>query len=180
MGNREATGLEPEGETVSDEAVEVPFDEDTRPETLFQRADRNWGEILQEARVTQTCTQIIGGFLLAVAFQPRFGELDTYQLTVYLILVALAGLATALGLALVVMHREFFGKQQKLRVVRIGNWLLVCNLVVVSILALLVTSLIFDFVLSRLAGFIVLGVGTVVTFVLWFVVPRVSGAGKRN
>ncbi len=165
---------------MSDEAAEVQVEEDTRPETLFQRADRNWGEILQEARVTQTCTQIIGGFLLAVAFQPRFGELDTYQLTVYLILVSLAGLATALGLALVVMHREFFGKQQKLRVVRIGNLLLICNLVVVSLLALLVTSLIFDFVLSRFAGFIALGVGVVVTFVLWGVVPRIGGVRKLD
>lgn len=162
----------------SDEEVQVG--EDARPETTFQRADRNWGEILQEARVTQTCTQIIGGFLLAVAFQPRFGELDTYQLTVYLILVSLAGLATALGLALVVMHREFFGKRQKLRVVRIGNLLLICNLVVVSLLALLVTSLIFDFVLSRLAGFVALSVGVIVTFVLWFVVPRIGGASKLD
>lgn len=180
MGLGETTGLEPEGETVGDEAEEVQADEEARPETPFQRADRNWGEILQEARVTQTCTQIIGGFLLAVAFQPRFGDLDTYQMSVYLILVSLAGLATALGLALVVMHREFFGKQQKLKVVRIGNWLLVSNLVVVSLLALLVTSLIFDFVLSRLAGFVVLGIGVIVTFVLWVVVPRIGGARKPD
>lgn len=180
MGRRESSGAEPEGETMVGEAEDFYVDEDARPETPFQRADRNWGEILQEARVTQTCTQIIGGFLLAVAFQPRFGELDTYQMTVYLILVSLAGLATALGLALVVMHREFFGKQQKLKVVRLGNWLLVCNLVVVSLLALLVTSLIFDFVLSRLAGFIVLGTGVVVTFVLWVVVPRIGGARKPD
>ena len=37
--------------------------------------DRNWNEMLQELRVTQTGTQILTGFLLAIAFQNRFTEL---------------------------------------------------------------------------------------------------------
>ena len=153
------------------------FDDDQRDETPFERADRNWNEILQEARVIQTCTQIIGGFLLALAFQSRFGELDAYQLTLYLVLVALAGVATTLGLALVIMHRRFFGKRQKLRVVRIGNRLLICDLAVVSVLAALVTSLIFDFVLSHAAGVVALIVGLALAVVLWVIVP---GLGKRE
>lgn len=165
---------------MSDAVQHVPIDDDGRPETPFQRADRNWNEILQEARVTQTCTQIIGGFLLAVAFQPRFSELDSYQLVLYLTLVSLAGLATALGLSLVVMHRRFFGHRQKVRVVRIGNRLLICNLVVVSLLALLVTSLIFDVVHSRLAGIIALIVGVIVTLLLWELVPRIGEPKSRR
>lgn len=156
------------------------FDGDQRDETPFERADRNWNEILQEARVIQTCTQIIGGFLLAVAFQPRFTELSDYQLAVYLTLVALAGIATALGLGLVVMHRRYFGKRQKLRVVRIGNILLICNLFVVSILASLVTSLIFDVVLSRTAGIVALVAGLALTFGLWVFVPRLGGVDQRS
>jgi len=165
--------------TGRDESV-TSFKDDQRDETPFERADRNWNEILQEARVIQTSTQIIGGFLLAVAFQPRFTELNKYQLAIYLTLVALAGLATALGLGLVVMHRRYFGKRQKLRVVRIGNVLLICNLVVVSVLASLVTSLIFDFVHSRTAGIIALVVGLVLTFGLWIFVPRLDGIGKGS
>lgn len=156
------------------------FDGDQRDETPFERADRNWNEILQEARVIQTCTQIIGGFLLAVAFQPRFTELNDYQLVVYLTLVALAGIATALGLGLVVMHRRYFGKRQKLRVVRIGNILLICNLFVVSILASLVTSLIFDVVHSRTAGIIALVAGLALTFGLWVLVPKLGGVDQRS
>ena len=45
---------------------------DGRDETLNQRLDRNWIEILQELRVTQTGTQILTGFLLTIAFQPTF------------------------------------------------------------------------------------------------------------
>ena len=49
---------------------------DGRDETLDERMDRNWNEMLQELRVTQTGTQILTGFLLAIAFQNRFTELD--------------------------------------------------------------------------------------------------------
>ncbi len=146
-----------------------------RSETPFERADRNWNEILQEARVIQAGTQIIGGFLLALAFQPRFSELDRYQLIIYLVLVALAGLATALGLALVSMHRRYFGKRQKIGVVRAGNRILIANMFVVAVLAALVTGLIFDFVIGHVAGFIAFGAGLLVTFGVWALVPLLGG-----
>jgi len=64
--------------------------DDGRNETQAERLDRNWNEILQELRVVQTGTQILTGFLLTVAFQQRFEDLDRFQVTVYLVLVALA------------------------------------------------------------------------------------------
>ena len=94
---------------------------DGRNETPNERSDRNWSDILQELRVALTGTQLIGGFLLAVAFQPRFEELDRYQLVLYLVLVALAGLATIVGLAPVTLHRTLFRHQVKERIVRTGN-----------------------------------------------------------
>lgn len=148
-------------------------------EGAYERAMRNWSEILQEARVIQACTQIIGGFLLAVAFQQRFHDLDAYQLDLYLVLVSCAGLATALGIGLVVMHRRYFGKQQKILIVRTGNRLLVCNLVVVSLLGLLVTSFIFDVVAGRIAGFTAFAVGLLVTIVLWTLISR-SGTDEDS
>ncbi|GAA4380076.1 DUF6328 family protein [Agromyces bauzanensis] len=145
---------------------------DGRSETPNERSDRNWNDILQELRVSLTGTQLIGGFLLAVAFQPRFAELDGYQLTLYLVLVALAGLATVVGLAPVTLHRALFRRQAKERVVRTGNLLLIANLIVVALLVVGVTSLVFDIALSRTAGFVALGVGTVVLIGIWIVVPR--------
>ena len=95
--------------------------EDGRDETPSQRADRNWSDLLQEVRVSQTSTQIIGGFLLAVAFQQRFLDLDQYQKTLYLVLVGLAGLASALALALVMLHRRHFATLRKANVVVTGD-----------------------------------------------------------
>ncbi|RGE15843.1 DUF6328 family protein [Leucobacter sp. wl10] len=155
------------------DAAADEFD-DGRSETPNERADRNWNEILQELRVAQTGAQILGAFLLAVAFQPRFTELDRYQLTLYLVLVALAGIAAALGLAPVSLHRAHFGQRQKARIVRIGDRLLVADLVVLALLAAGVTSLIFDFTLGRTAGLAALGGGAVVILALWALVPRLG------
>lgn len=148
--------------------------DDGRGESPNERADRNWNEILQELRVAQTGTQILSGFLLAVAFQPRFTELDQYQLTQYLILVVIAGISAVLGLAPVTLHRVHFARGRKVRVVRMGSRLLSAGLVAVAILAVGVTSLIFDFTVGRTAGHIVLGAGLVVILLLWMLLPLVK------
>jgi hypothetical protein len=147
---------------------------DGRDETPNLRADRNWNEILQELRVAQTGTQILAGFLLAVAFQSRFTELDSYQLGLYLVLVALACVATAIGLAPVSLHRIYFGRGQKENIVRVGSRLLIADLVAVAALASGVTSLIFDLTLGRVAGFLAFVGGAVVVVGLWVIMPRAS------
>lgn len=158
-----------------------PVGGDGRQETANERADRNWNEILQELRVAQTGTQILSGFLLAVAFQPRFTELDEYQLTLYLILVGCAGVATVLGLAPVTLHRLYFRRGEKTRIVETGSRLLAANIVVVALLAAGVTSLIFDFTVSRMAGSLALIVGLVFILLVWGLIPRASiGRGSHS
>lgn len=144
-----------------------------RNETPTERLDRNWSEILQEMRVAQTATQIIGGFLLAIAFQQRFGELDAYGLTLYLVLVCLAGLSTAIGLAPVSEHRMYFRHRLKGRVVAAGNRFLIAQLAVIAALTAGVISLIFDFVLGRTASFVALFVALAVLGVMWIALPRI-------
>ena len=127
---------------------------DGREETPNERADRNWTELLQELRVTQTGTQIISGFLLTLAFQQRFTELRPYQVVIYLVLVLLAATSTALGLAPVGLHRTLFRHHEKTRMVAIGSRLLIATLWVVSVLAAGVVLFIFDVVLNLWAGII--------------------------
>lgn len=71
--------------------------DDGRDESQNERSDRNWNEMLQETRITQTGTQILSGFLLTIAFQPRFATLSTFQHGVYLALVIVATLTTGVG-----------------------------------------------------------------------------------
>jgi hypothetical protein len=142
-------------------------------ETEDERLDRNWNEMLQELRVTQTGTQILTGFLLTLAFQPRFADLDRFQVDVYLVLVALAALATGLGLAPVSLHRALFRQRAKKRIVHIGHLLLRATLLTVATLMVGVVLLIFDFVVGRTAGAAAAGITAVVLILLWLVLPTV-------
>ncbi len=142
---------------------------DGRPESGAQRADRNWNDILQELRVTQTGTQLISGFLLAIAFQARFATLDAFQVGFYLALVVVAAGCTALGLAPVALHRELFGHHEKVQTVAIANRLLRITLVLVALLTSGVVFLVFDVTLGRLAA-IVAGLAVLLVLVLLLVV----------
>lgn len=144
---------------------------DGRDETENQRMDRNWNELLQELRVTQTGTQILFGFLLAVVFQPQFDELDQFQLTVYLILVILAATTTALALAPVSLHRALFRQGLKETVVRLGHVLVVLALIGVGLTLTGTTLLIFDVTVGRPQSFVA-GAAALLMVLLVGLLPR--------
>jgi O-antigen/teichoic acid export membrane protein len=121
---------------------------DGRDETVSQRMDRNWIELLQELRVTQTGTQILTGFLLAVAFQQRFDELTDGQRHLYLGLIVTAVLTTALALAPVSLHRALFRRHAKARLVAVSNVLLRAVLLGVALVLGGTVVLIFDVVVG--------------------------------
>jgi uncharacterized membrane protein len=144
---------------------------DGRDETEAERLDRNWTELLQELRVTQTGTQILTGFLLTIPFQQRFTVLEPYQLVIYLVLVVLAILATILALAPVGLHRALFRKGAKTRIVRIGNRLLIGALAFVALTLIGTAMLIFDVVVGPPAGIAAGAVTLVLTAIGWLVLP---------
>lgn len=146
---------------------------DGRDETANERADRNWDELLQELRVMQTGTQILTGFLLAVAFQPRFTDMDEVQRDLYVVLVALAAVATILALAPVGMHRALFGRRRKPDLVRIAARIVRIDLIVIGALTIGVTTLIVDFTVNRTAGIIALVAALILVAALWVALPRV-------
>lgn len=153
---------------------------DGRPETAAQRADRNWIEILQELRVLQTGTQILTGFLLALAFQASFAELETAQRIFYLVLVCLAALSAVVALAPVALHRAVFHLQVKPALVRVGHNALRGALALISLLLVGVVVFVFDVVVgfgAAVASGIVLGV---IILVLWTVVPMIVRRGRGS
>ncbi len=145
---------------------------DGRDESANERADRNWDELMQELRVMQTGTQILTGFLLAVAFQPRFTDLDGLQVALYVSLVVLAGLSTLLALAPVTLHRTVFARRMKPALVRVAARIIAVDLAVIALLSLGVTALIVDVALGRTAGAITLVVGAALVIGLWVILPR--------
>lgn len=144
---------------------------DGRDETDNERLDRNWNEILQELRVIQTGTQILTGFLLTLAFQQRFTDLDPYQVNAYLALVIAAALTTILGLVPVAIHRSLFRRRAKGETVRIAHRLLMVTIGAVGVTLVGTIMLIFDVVVSRQAGIVAGGVALAVVVIAWWALP---------
>ena len=123
--------------------------EDGRDESPEERLDRKWGDILQELRVMQTGAQLTAGFLLTLPFQPSFAGLDSFQTGLYLALVLLAALTTALVMTPVAVHRRLSGQHVKERLVVTAHWAMIGVLTCISLLLVGMPVLIFDVVLGR-------------------------------
>ncbi|MFI2752966.1 DUF6328 family protein [Cellulomonas sp. P22] len=148
----------------------APLDDD-RHETPTERMDRNWNELLQELRVTQTGVQILTGFLLTVPFQQRFGDLDAYQRNLYLELVVLAIVTTGLIVAPVSLHRILFRKRLKRQLVTAADRLARAGLGTLTLVLAGTTMLLFDVVVGRTEGVIAGVVVLVALVVLWVLLP---------
>lgn len=149
----------------------MPDRDSDRNETHEEKLDRNWDELLQELRITQTGLQLLSGFLLTLPFTQVFHGLDHGQKALYLSLVVVASLSVGLNLTPVMMHRRVFGEHVKQRVVRVGH---LTSQAVVAGVAVLVTgtaTLIFSVVVSWTAAIVVAAVLVVVLGLLLGVLP---------
>lgn len=140
-------------------------------ETDAERIARNWDEILQELRVTQTGTQILLGFLLTIPFQATFQNLRAGQTAVYLTLVIVAAVATVLALSPVALHRALFRRDAKPQLVHAANILMRLALAAISLALSGTVFLIFDVVIDHPAALIAGGATLLFTIALWIVLP---------
>ncbi|MFG3498833.1 DUF6328 family protein [Streptomyces sp. NPDC047928] len=142
-----------------------------RHETPEERADRQWGELVQEIRVAQTGVQILFGFLLTVVFAPRFAELPDTDRAIYITTVVLGAAATGALIGPVSFHRIVSGRRIKPQTVVWASRLTFTGLVL--LLATMISAL---FLVLRVAthdGFVPwLIAGVALWYLLcWFVLP---------
>ncbi|WP_324784910.1 DUF6328 family protein [Streptomyces sp. H51] len=143
-----------------------------RNETPLERADRNFGELLQELRVTQTGVQILFAFLLTLAFTPRFPSLDPVQRATYVTTLLLAVLAAALFTAPAALHRSLFQRGAKPRVVQVSSRLATTGMGVLVLAFTGSVLLVVDVTTGR-AGGVAAGAATLcVCLGLWWLLPR--------
>src|SRR6187397_2745609 len=140
-------------------------DEQPSPETLT----RNWDELLQEIRVTQTGVQILTGFLLTVPFSNRFEDLTSFQRSVYLAVLAGSVLTTALVVAPVAMHRVLFRRRRRELLVESGNRFALAGLAMLAVTVSGVVLLVVDVVVGVTQGWIAGGAILLVFTLLWAV-----------
>lgn len=140
-------------------------------ESQSERLNRNWAELLQELRVTQTGIQVLTGFLLTVPFNSRFDELTHLQRTAYLVVLSGAILATALMMSPAAFHRVLFRHGERPWLVETANRMARAGLAMVALTTGGVAFLAFDVVVGLAAGIIAGVVALVVFGVLWVVIP---------
>jgi hypothetical protein len=136
-----------------------------------ERLSRNWHELLQELRVTQTGTQILTGFLLTLPFTPRFAELSNYQEIVYLATMVGSVATTGLILAPVAFHRLLFRQRQKPWLVAAADATAKVGLLLLAVTTSGVVLLVFDVVLSWTAALIAASATLLSLLVLWAATP---------
>ncbi|MGA4843385.1 DUF6328 family protein [Streptomyces sp. G45] len=152
----------------------------SRNETPLERADRNFSELLQELRVTQTGVQILFAFLLTLAFSPRFPSLDSVQRATYITTLLLAVVSAALFTAPAALHRGLFGRGAKPLIVRVSSRLAAVGLGVLT-LALSGSVLLVVDVASNRTGGVCAGAATLlVCAVLWGALPRVLDRDRTS
>jgi hypothetical protein len=142
-------------------------DDQPSPETLT----RNWDELLQEIRVTQTGVQILTGFLLTVPFSNRFEDLTAFQRDVYLAVLAGSVLTTGLVVAPVAMHRVLFRQRRRELLVESGNRFAMAGLAMLAVTVSGVVLLVVDVVVGATAGWVAGGAILLVLTLLWGVGP---------
>ncbi|PKH40180.1 sodium:proton antiporter [Nocardioides alpinus] len=125
---------------------------DDRDETPDERADRNWNDLLQELRVSQTGVQLLAGFLATLPFQSRFTDLDAFQRGWYVGLLALAFATVGVTLAPVAIHRRVFRAGVKEELVSAGHRLTVAALGMIAVLLGGIVFLVVDVVYDRAAA----------------------------
>jgi len=133
--------------------------------------NRNWTELIQELRSTQTSVQVLTGFLLTVPFSSRFDTLDDVQRTAYLMVLSGAVAATAMILSPVAYHRILFRRGRRPWLVRTANKVARVGLVLVALTTCGVVFLTFDLAIGRTGGVVASIVAFVGYLVLWVGIP---------
>lgn len=151
---------------------------DGRDETATERLDRNWNGLLQELRVLQTGTQLLTGFLLTIAFQPAFRDLEPWQRVLYLAVVALAVLSTVLVLMPVALHRGLFRRRAMAELVRWADRVVRLGLVSTGLAIAGVLALIFGTAVGALGAAVAALLGLVLVAALWLALPLSLRRGR--
>lgn len=151
-----------------------------RAEAPLERADRNFAELLQGLRVAQTGGQILFGFMLSLPFTANFGQIDAFQLSVYLCTLFGSALTIMLLAAPAAAHRLMFQRGRKRELVHLGHRFASSGLAVLAVTMTAGFLLVVDVAVGR--GVAVLGTSLMaLTFAaLWLLIPWRGCRSPRN
>ena len=142
-----------------------------RNETEAERDDRNLVELLQEARVVQTGVQILFGFLLTIAFQPKFETLSSFQKGVYLGTLVTAASTLVMITAPTSWHRILFRQGDKEHLVVVANRFMVLGLAALGLTIIGVVMLLSDITFPTWLAVLITTAAAAACSITWYVMP---------
>ena len=163
----------------------IPDAGDGRHETELERDDRNLIELLQEARVVQTGVQILFGFLLTVAFQPKFERLSSFQKADYFGTLVAAATTLIMLTAPTSWHRILFRQGDKEHLVTVANRFMLVGLAAMGLTSIGVVMLLSDIAFSPALTAVVTAAAVLACTFFWGLLPlarrrALSRAGDRR
>jgi hypothetical protein len=148
-----------------------PNTHDGRHETEPERDDRNLIELLQEARVVQTGVQILFGFLLSAAFEPKFAKLSSFQKADYFGTLVCAATTLVMLTAPTAWHRILFREGDKEHLVTVANRFMLVGLTTMGLTSIGVVMLLSDIAFSPAITAVVTTAAAVLCGLTWYVFP---------
>jgi Family of unknown function (DUF6328) len=142
-----------------------------RDETEAQRSDRNLVELLQEARVVQTGVQILFGFLLTAAFQPKFEKLSSFQKDVYFGTLVAAATTLIMLTAPTSWHRILFRQGDKEHLVTVANRFMLIGLATMGLTSIGVVMLLSDLAFSPPITALITTLAVIACAATWYILP---------
>jgi hypothetical protein len=140
-------------------------------ETVAERADRNFGDLLQELRVAQTGVQILFAFLLTLPLQARFEKLDDWEIAVFVTALLLSAGASVCLIAPVAYHRALFARKMKHQVVKAASRFAILGLALLAMAITCAVDLVLDLVLGRTPALLIAAGLAAVLFLTWAALP---------
>ena len=140
-------------------------------ETGDERRNRQLTELLNELRVALPGVQMLFGFLLAVPFSQRFGDVTANQRGLYYAAFAAAAGASVCFIAPTAFHRIVWQHGEKAALLRISSALAIVGTmflaVAITCVMIFITSYLYGSSPAALAGAVLLAA----LVSLWYVLP---------
>jgi hypothetical protein len=150
-----------------------------RDETEKERLDRNLEQLLGELRVALPGVQVLFAFLLVVPFNQRFGDITSFQRTVYFVTLLCATAACACLIAPTAHHRLEFRENDKERIVFGGNRLAIIGLTLLATAMTGAITLVTDFLYSSTTATVAATLVALLFATLWYAIPLRRLAQRR-
>ncbi|MFG1679455.1 DUF6328 family protein [Nonomuraea sp. NPDC049269] len=149
-------------------------------ETRKERADRNFVELLQSARVAVTGVQVLFAFLLTVPFSPGFDRLSLADRRLFYVALVSAAIASICYIAPAAQHRVLFRQGLKETLVRRSNLYGIAGALALAVSMTAATMLVVDYLFHNTMAVITAVFIALLAVWSWFVQPAIDRSANGD